>query len=96
MSTTAVVLNQGSRAKSANKKRVLSPQPLFDSTALLAYFAEAGLKERHATRMVRQLIRGRNCGIMDVPDLPKACYAELPQRFAVTTSTPTASSPPAS
>jgi 23S rRNA (adenine(2503)-C(2))-methyltransferase len=86
MTDSSVVLNQGA-ASSQNKKRVLSPHPIFDSDALLAYFSEKGFAAKHAHRMVRTLIRSKDCAsVLDVPDLPKACYAELPSRFAVTTS----------
>lgn len=68
-------------------KRVLSPQSVWDTAALLQACADTGIKPLHATRLWSHLIRHPEDNFTDVPDLPKSMIALLNDKFTKSTST---------
>ncbi|GFR39952.1 hypothetical protein Agub_g30 [Astrephomene gubernaculifera] len=61
--------------------RKLSPQSVWDTSAVLQAFQEEGIKQLHAVRMWGHLIRHPESSWHDVPDMPKAAVALLDKYF---------------
>ncbi|KAG2482924.1 hypothetical protein HYH03_018202 [Edaphochlamys debaryana] len=66
--------------------RKLSPNSVWDSSAVLAAFEEEGIKPLHAHRIWGHLIRHPEATWHDVPDVPKATLALLDRYFVKFTS----------
>ncbi|KAK9806306.1 hypothetical protein WJX72_009538 [[Myrmecia] bisecta] len=64
------------------KKRVLSPQSVWDKKQLTAAFEEAGIKVSHIPKLYKHLVRHPDVQWQDIPDLPKAAVQLLEQRFS--------------
>lgn len=63
------------------KKRILSPQSVWDVGAVEAAFAEAGVKPAHVLRLYNHLLRNPGSTWHDVPELPKVAVAALDAKF---------------
>lgn len=72
--------------KPAVSKRVLNPLPLLDEAAVLEECARQGIKQQHVYRMWRAMLQKDVKNVRDIPDLPKALYAVVEEKFALTTS----------
>ncbi|KAL4451304.1 hypothetical protein ABPG77_009376 [Micractinium sp. CCAP 211/92] len=68
------------------KRRVLSPNSIWDAAAVEEAFRAAGANTRHIPRMYNHLIRHPGTTWRDVPDLPKAAVAALDAGFAMHTT----------
>ncbi|KAL4420786.1 hypothetical protein ABPG75_010442 [Micractinium tetrahymenae] len=68
------------------KRRVLSPNSVWDAAAVEEAFKAAGANTRHIPRMYNHLIRHPGSTWRDVPDLPKAAVAVLDAVFALHTT----------
>lgn len=68
------------------KRRVLSPNSVWDAAAVEEAFRVAGANTRHIPRMYNHLIRHPGSTWRDVPDLPKAAVAALDAGFALHTT----------
>ncbi|KAL6782347.1 hypothetical protein ACKKBG_A06445 [Auxenochlorella protothecoides x Auxenochlorella symbiontica] len=69
------------------KKRVLSPQSVWDEPALRLAFDRAGVKALHLPPLYRHLLRHPDASWSDVPDLPRAAVDLLTRDFAAHTTT---------
>ena len=68
-------------------KRVLSPESVWDTAAVLQACAVSGVKPLHANRLWSHLIRHPEASFADVPDLPKAFLSVLQDKFTCSSST---------
>lgn len=68
-------------------KRVLSPESVWDTAAVLQACAASGVKPLHANRLWSHLIRHPEASFADVPDLPKAFLSVLQEKFTRSSST---------
>ncbi|KAL4539433.1 hypothetical protein Ndes2437B_g02191 [Nannochloris sp. 'desiccata'] len=65
------------------KKRVLSPQSVWDFQAIQTAFEGAGVKSSHVIRLYSHLLRNPDNAWNDVPELPKAAIAVLDTNFTL-------------
>lgn len=71
----------------AARKRVLSPQSVYDEPAISAAFSAAGVKDLHLASLYKHLAANPDIAWADVPSLPKAAVAVLEGGFVRSTST---------
>ena len=67
--------------------RVLNPLPLLDEESVLRDFRAVGAKDTHAYTMWRHILHNGVTNVDDIPDLPKAVYALVKEKYSLFTST---------
>lgn len=64
----------------------MSPMPLFDEECMLEECEKLGIKPQHCYTMWRYIIQKGILNIDEIPDLPKALYQLVKEKFSITTS----------
>ncbi|KAI9205671.1 uncharacterized protein BJ171DRAFT_501161 [Polychytrium aggregatum] len=73
--------------ESANQRRkALSPKPVFDEATLLQAFEERNINSKHAHKIWRYFLQRGAANYDDVPELPKSAKELLEAEFAIMTS----------
>ena len=89
MSTAAVKKdgsNAGRVATAKARAANMHPLPLFDEECLLAECEKLGIKTQHCYTMWRYIIQRKVDNVDDIPELPKALYQLVKDKFSLTTS----------
>lgn len=69
------------------QKRSLSPNSIFDQEGLLQFFRENGIKEIHAKKIWRLMMKDPSLQFSDIDGLPKVAARALSAHFVARTST---------
>eukprot|EP01083_Nonionella_stella_P103733 296518_1 len=69
------------------KNRQLFPNSIFDKTSLLEFFVENNIKEIHAKKICRLMMKDPSLSFSDIPGLPKKAAILLSANFVPLTST---------
>ncbi|EGD80439.1 radical SAM domain-containing protein [Salpingoeca rosetta] len=67
-------------------KRRLHPMPLLDEGLVLEECTKLGINHKHAYKMWRHIIARGVTDVEEIPELPKALYKLVKEKFVITTS----------
>eukprot|EP01147_Barroeca_monosierra_P008640 gene8640-1047_t len=67
-------------------KRILHPLPLLDEEIVLQECRKRGINQKHAYSMWRHIIAKKFTNVDEIPELPKALYQLVKEKFSLLTS----------